>query len=437
MKSHELGAVTVAATNFVVVDANPTVLLTDTGACGDYSTPIHLDQESCNADDILLKIRDRYDAATERDECNHGFGRELKFLFGRSLSRDDVEETVDAACYAARRDAVLALPAIDWSPLTTDLQDPVNLEEFFEGKGFLQQETGNFQNPEDDRDKDYLDISYYDGDDPRYNDHYPASESSFQAGQAIIDMRPLVETGILPAPTKDLGECQHQSIMCCFTRDRQYSDNNGNCRARNYKDKTPGDNSNLCWTEDSEGIVKTFPGKEEPIYCHGLAWTNNGDDMETRALYNNLFHVAMSDHMVDRGYVGGIDGVQGVCDCIENMSPVTRADCSMVVDVADYTIQIGPNQGDLTVELDSSENDFQIDFQACEGPRFGTNRNKNNDLSSYMNGLHEKGALSTDDFNVMKTILVGYGQPNDRQNEEACAESYKSNFGTDYPEAEE
>ena len=158
------------------------------------------------------------------------FGRELKFLFGRSLSRDDVEETVDAACYAARRDAVVALPDIHWSPLTTDLQDPVNLQEFFEGKGFLQQETGNFQNPEDDRDKDYLDISYYDGDDPRYNDHYPVSESSFQAGQAIIDMRPLVETGILPAPTKDLGECQHQSIMCCFTRDRQYSDNNGNCR---------------------------------------------------------------------------------------------------------------------------------------------------------------------------------------------------------------
>ena len=79
--------------------------------------------------------------------------------------------------------------------------------------------------------------------------------------------------------------------MCCFTRDRQYGDNNGNCQAKNCKDKDPGDNSNLCWTGDTIEKLNTFPGKEEPIHCHGLAWTDNEDDMGSRAKFNNLFHV--------------------------------------------------------------------------------------------------------------------------------------------------
>lgn len=39
-----------------------------------------------------------------------------------------------------------------------------------------------------------------------------------------------------------LNKCENQAMMCCFGRDRQFGDDNGNCAADDCDDADPGDN---------------------------------------------------------------------------------------------------------------------------------------------------------------------------------------------------
>ena len=81
--------------------------------------------------------------------------------------------------------------------------------------------------------------------------------------------------------------------MCCFGRDRQSNDNNGNCNdsVDGCNDADPADNSNLCYTEPSQEI---FPSESEgKIHCHGLAWASDENDFSNLFKYNNFFYLSM------------------------------------------------------------------------------------------------------------------------------------------------
>ena len=121
-----------------------------------------------------------------------------------------------------------------------------------------------------------------------------------------------------------LSTCTTNAAMCCWPKDRQANDNNGNCATpydENCVNKDPADNTNLCFVDlarsSSDGYVSetgfiSFPEDnadgEGSIHCHGFAWSNDVNDRTSRYRGNNLFYVSMYDHMYQRGYVKNIPG---------------------------------------------------------------------------------------------------------------------------------
>ena len=124
----------------------------------------------------------------------------------------------------------------------------------------------------------------------------------------------------------DLATCETNAAMCCWPKDRQANDNNGNCASpydTDCVDKDVADNTNLCFVDpersgalgmeftDPEDVL-VYPGDgnngEGAIHCHGLAWSDDVNDATARYKANNLFFVSMYDHMYQRGYVKNIPG---------------------------------------------------------------------------------------------------------------------------------
>ena len=111
--------------------------------------------------------------------------------------------------------------------------------------------------------------------------------------------------------------CTTSAAMCCWSKDRQANDNNGNCAKPydvNCVDKDPADNTNLCYVDTARGSESNefesdkglllFPNDnnngEGAIHCHGLAWSEDVDHASNRYKGNNLFYVSMYDHMYVR-----------------------------------------------------------------------------------------------------------------------------------------
>jgi hypothetical protein len=121
-----------------------------------------------------------------------------------------------------------------------------------------------------------------------------------------------------------LATCTTNAAMCCWPKDRQANDNNGNCATpydENCVNKDPADNTDLCFVDlnrastdgyESDKGFLGFPQDnndgEGAIHCHGLAWSNDVNDRTARYKSNNLFYVSMYDHMYQRGYVKNIPG---------------------------------------------------------------------------------------------------------------------------------
>jgi hypothetical protein len=314
-------------------------------------------------------------------------------------------------------------------------------------------ETGNFQQDPDKFDDDQF---LYTGDDPRKNDHYPTTEESYQAGVDIDAFQSDVnEKKFLEDPWNFEGKCQHQAIMCCWHRDRQYKDNNGNCAPSDCVNKDPADNTNLCWTEDAVGDPTPYPGDEDEgdMHCHGLAWGSELESVNDFARFNNLFYVAMHDHMYTRGYVEAItnneliQNIQPMCGCIEEMNPVSRADCTEAIPSTKYQLTLSPS----TFDLSPIEGTFSIEFEACEGFIYDQDLDpedleleealemfveKSNDLSAFVFRLYLEGKMTEGTmFSVFET-LVGFEDPNDNENEEACEAAYFAKFREVYPGAD-
>lgn len=280
------------------------------------------------------------------------------------------------------------------------------MENYINGGTFLNHKTGTFQGTEE-----------------------GANIASFRGAEA---------TNTAIQPISSLSTCQNNAIMCCFGRDRQPNDDNGNCAEpieTNCRNADPADNSNLCWTDTNITTFDdpfTFPGKSEgPIHCHGLAWGDDDNSFEAQLRFNNLFFVSLYDHMYTRGYVEpsvDSDNIE-MCDCVENMPVVSRADCTQVDVTQTFTITY--NNGDFSATHTGA---LDVNFNACQGIDPSNGNRENNDLGSYVYRLNQDGKISDDTMEGVFETLVGYASPNNNQNEEACSSAYLETFGEDYPD---
>merc|ERR1712194_806060 len=183
--------------------------------------------------------------------------------------------TIDAAkialtdmCNDALADATeAAVSTKDTWAVLEDEPHAIELDTFFEGGTFLNSETGNFQ------------------------------QDSDMGGQKILQFNgKQAKSAYLSAPTIELeGGCPAtNTAVCCWHRDRQYFDNNGNCSPRDCANQMPGDNTDLCWTEGGDDSPHPYPGSvtEGDLHCHGFAWSTLEEtegEVNTNAKWNNLF----------------------------------------------------------------------------------------------------------------------------------------------------
>jgi len=206
--------------------------------------------------------------------------------------------------------------------------------------------------------------------------------------------------------------CSMNAAYCCWPKDRQANDNNGNCAKpydTNCFDKDPADNTDLCYNYAARGVKSTgdtgntsmmFPGDnnggEGPIHCHGFAWSNDKYDFTSRYKANNLFYVSMYDHLHQRGYVKEIPGAP-MCACAEQMPTATRSDCTQIDVDEKYRVEFSESAAEYTAVL----TDIEIDFNSCQGKN-----NRNNDLAAYVRRLVDEGKITADQRYALSEHLV-------------------------------
>jgi hypothetical protein len=399
-------------------------------------------------------LNELVDMPNKTDEEKAAFQAVLAPIFEEAL------HTITDKCENALRDASEVFGTGDWSTVE---DAGVDLDEFFAGAGFLNTETGNFQQDPADF-KNNRDKYIYMGEDPRLNDHYPTTEESYQAGLAIGEMYTEESRAAwFSAPGAFEGGCASNTAMCCWHRDRQYFDDNGNCNAQDCANQNPGDNTDLCWTE-LDGEIFPYPGSatENSLHCHGLAWSNDesGIDMNAKGKWNTLFYVSMYDHLKQRGYAEGIGAdpkimsEQAMCGCVEDMAPVARADCSEIVGTSDYSASLSE---DGRIEIEAVEDTFALAFQACEGFQFngvtpddfesvrnisdlGLKR-KTNDLSAFVYRHWLERKITDEQAETVAETLIGYEDPSvnksDANRAAACQAAFEERFpGVPYEEKE-
>jgi len=426
--------------------------------CYDYNDVLSLSHDKCTDRTLFLHIREIFMQSQNSpgsEPCEGGLARELMALTG-TMDEDLAHEALGAMCDNALQEAINQADNLGWGKLESE--GSINLEEFFNGTGFLNDETGNFQQEE----SDFLKRGGYEkfiyiGDNPRLNDHYPTTEKSYQGGQTIARFYGTdVRNGFLSSPeTSGFQEtsCQNSNTaLCCWHRDRQYFDKNGNCVQGDCADQNPGDNTDLCWIEDDSGEIFPYPGdeSEKDLHCHGFAWAQQDGNTNAKAKWNNLFFVSMYDHLYQRGYANSITdnptiaGQQAMCGCIEEMNPVARADCTEAVGRVNYEAFQDGIGGPFVVKYVPGT--FNIEFQACEGfefvedfgpedyAEFGKNdlKKSNNDLSAYVFRQYLEGKLDEGHVNSIETTLIGYRNPSvndgDDKRELACQAAFEAKF---------
>jgi hypothetical protein len=156
------------------------------------------------------------------------------------------------------------------------------------------------------------------------DDAYKVNEYKTIAEKSVFKMPNLAQF--------DPSICTAHAAQCCWPRDRQANDNNGNCATpydANCIDKDVADNTDLCYNKldrspySNDINAKGFStyGDEGPVHCHGFAWSTEDQEITSRYKANALFFVSMYDHMYQRGYVGHIPG-SPMCGCVEHVSTV-------------------------------------------------------------------------------------------------------------------
>jgi len=360
---------------------------------------------SCNYANLFEKFEDYFDNdPIVSADCGHNAEAELDILLGASNNPASRNEKVQAIC----RDA---FESYDELPFTKIANKGGNFEQVFYNGGTDWNEEVQTDYPKDENDN---------------------PTNVLRSGNGIVGDAERVKSvydgeaqyGMIEWPDHltnfEPDKCKHNAAMCCWPKDRQAQDNNGNCNTpydKNCVDKDVSDNTNLCYVDLNRGTESTgfsstsgyelFPFDDDngntddgegPIHCHGLAWAD--DETHESAVYkgNNLFYISMYDHMHQRGYVKNVPGAP-MCGCVEQMPVVSRADCTQI-DVEQKFMFTFDETFSANVEQ------IYIDFNACQGiDRIGNN--DNNDLWAYMNRLVLDGRVSREKIGYLSENLVG------------------------------
>jgi len=442
--------------------------------CFDYRQAFDIPKGECKWTTLFNNIRDEFERQSKEDwalkwHCHGGLGRELMTLTGVD-SHDDWRPALQALC----ADALQTVTAdnIEKDASWALIEDAgVDMSEYFEGGTFLNDEYGNFQQKTSEFERrGGAERYFYVGEDPRLNDYLPTTEESYQGGVAIKQFRYEAESKFLEPPGQfTAGSCDKtKAAMCCWSSDRQYNDNNGDCSLGHCVNRDPGDNTDLCWIED-DGEVFPYPnkdnenGRERDLHCHGLSWSALESDfpdtldansvVNDDAKWNNLYFVSLYDHLYQRGYVDSVTeakdfmGEQAMCGCVEDMNPVARSDCTEAIGLANYTFYQDSETGQL--KLDYVEDSFEIEFRACQGWEYNAEvtpevyqsaenihrlglRHKTNDLSAHIYRQYLEGRTDTTHTDEYEKVVVGYKHPevnrNDDEREKVCKEKFDEKF---------
>jgi len=387
-------------------------------------------QYGCTVDSLKgLRLRE-CDTASVKEviaekmpgDCPHTLEAELALITGTQA----YDQYIHDMCTDAWENIALSTQFTDIDPnFNGAFMKKHNL-----GLGYLNEETGNFRGDNDPA--------------------YPISTDSLTTGINIDMFYKATETpgsgnSVLRANFDSFDQCENQSVMCCWGRDRQSGDENGTCErgAGNCDDENPSDNTNLCYAKDFTPYPRNA---EEAIHCHGFAWGDDENDPISQLKMNVYFYVAMHDHMYSRGYVERItDDTAFMCGCVEDMPVVTRSDCSQVRakfnlrlirdESNDHRLSVVPD--DMTGAIGGVVSDLdvlEVTFAACRGLRpdgdTGNLVMRNNDLAAHARQLNLEDKLSDDKLEKIFETLAGHSTligNNGPQVEEVCRQSYCDN----------
>lgn len=121
-----------------------------------------------------------------------------------------------------------------------------------------------------------------------------------------------------------------------------------------------------------------------------------------------------------------------MCGCIEDMPPVSRADCTQVDESFFGTFSFSRNSDGLLQVSDDDAN-LSVRFNACRGQDIDFGFPENNDLASHAVKLANEGRMSTETRDGIFDVLVGFADPDDDENEAVCAIKYEETTGQTYP----
>ena len=428
--------------------------------CFDYREAFNIGNDQLSWHVLFSRIRDEYELQSKEDwaqkwGCSGGLTKELMTLTGVEDSTEWIpalEEMLKSALDGVSSD--LVPKDQPWVEI-----EGTTLEEFMDGQGILNDETSNLLNiPSEFERRGGSDRYLYIGEDGRKNDYLPTSEASYQGGVAIMEFYSnTLDNKFLKAPVDGMKCESTNAAMCCWSRDRQYNDNNGQCGLGNCVNKEPGDNTDLCWVEEGEEVF-AYPNEddERDLHCHGVSWSSieqEYGDVNNDAKWNSLFYVSMYDHLYKRGYVDSITdaddfmGEQSMCGCVEDMNPVARADCTEAYATANYTMFQDQDTGLLV--LDYAQDSFEIKFRSCEGYEYNVDvtptdyqeaerKNKiglirkTNDLSAFIYRQYLEGKAEETVIEEYEKTVVGYRHPevnnNDAAREVVCQAAFEKKF---------
>jgi len=336
----------------------------------------------CSADELLEGLQAKIN---NKNNCNHDAETELDLLTGGDGSALLADAT--AQCEEIFVAKVVSQRYLRGS-LPWGVNNDRNVEEYFDG-GTKLNEQRQFTNGAG------TDMYVLADDFDKINKFY---------GNAAV--KDLVK---YPDNMKNFEDCDIRAAYCCWIQDRQAGDNNGNCDTPyddNCVDEDPGDNTDLCYVDMTDGAASShiaggfaiFPDDEEgDVHCHGFAWGNDEDALDARYKGNNLFYVSLYDHFYQRGYVRGVPGAP-MCGCAEQMPVASRADCTEM-DISENFRYVYDPVSKRFIVIDSG---VAIEFNACQGAN-----DNNNDLEAYYERLVDEGRAEASELVALQEKLVG------------------------------
>uniref|UniRef100_A0A7S2N1R4 Uncharacterized protein n=1 Tax=Helicotheca tamesis TaxID=374047 RepID=A0A7S2N1R4_9STRA len=227
--------------------------------------------------------------------CLHDVAKELSLLFP-----EGADQAATTACAAA------ASNALSFSSLSGENSDLFD-KEYFDGG------------------------TKYNADTP-HTDELDVPTNILANDLSILRIKTLHDTIISDTPValpygSNFESCGSNTIMCCFTSDRDSND-----ESQGHVES----NTDVCYHElkNSPGSNHVEDGyviyggtkEENGALCHGFTTFTPEHSVFAG---NLLYHVSLYQHLALEGHVRNIPG-SPMCACIEQMATVEKADCTQI-----------------------------------------------------------------------------------------------------------